>query len=359
MPLRVAQVCPYSLSLPGGVQGQVLGLAAALRQLGHEARVLAPCDAPPPDPTVTALGKSVPLAANGSVAPIAPDPACLLRTLAALADEEFDIVHLHEPLVPGPTLTALALGHAPMVGTFHRAGESNAYRVLRPVVRRLSARLSVRCAVSRDARVTAQAALAGEYRLVFNGIDVARFAKARLRPTDGPTVLFLGRHEPRKGLAVLLEAMADLPADVHLWVAGDGRETDQLQRRFAGDARVEWLGRVSDQEASSLMRSADVFCAPSLHGESFGIVLLEAMAAQTPVVASDLPGYRAVARPDEQALLVPPGDARALAAGIRRVLDDGSLRRQLMEAGELRAAELSMDRLAERYVEIYESALAR
>jgi phosphatidylinositol alpha-mannosyltransferase len=351
--VRIAQVCPYSLTPPGGVQAQVLGLARALRGLGHDVRVLAPCDGPPPDAGVTPLGKSVPLAANGSVAPIAPDPACALRTMRALRDEEFDVVHLHEPLVPGPTLTSLLVAEPPVVGTFHRAGASAAYAAFRPATRALSKRLDVRCAVSEDARATAHDALGGEYELVFNGIEVDRFAKADAIEVDGPSILFLGRHEPRKGLCTLLEALPELPADVRVLVASDGPQTAELQERFGGDARIEWLGRISDEEKAGYLRGVDVFCAPSVSGESFGVVLLEAMAASAPIVASDLPGYRNVARPDEHALLVPPGDPSALAAALVRVLEDGSLRRRLVDAGELRAAEFSMDRLAERYLDLY------
>ena len=142
---------------------------------------------------------------------------------------------------------------------------------------------------------------------MFNGVEVETFSKATPWPTEGPTIFFIGRHEPRKGLAVLLEAMGELPAHVRLWIAGDGPETEQLRQRVAGDARIEWLGRISDEEKAARMRGADVFCAPSLRGESFGVVLLEAMAAETPVVASDLPGYANVAQAGRDALLVPPG----------------------------------------------------
>lgn len=351
--MRIALVCPYSLTIPGGVQEQVLGLARSLRSLGHPTRVLGPCDGPPPDPGVIPLGVSVPLAANGSVAPIAPDPSCALRTIRALRDEDFDVVHLHEPLVPGPTLTSLLVSDAPTVGTFHRAGDSSAYALLKPALRPLARRLDLRCAVSEDARETAAKALGGTYELVFNGIELERYAKATPHPSDRPTILFLGRHEPRKGLRVLLEAMADVPGDVRLWVAGDGPETAELRARHIDDRRIEWLGRISDDEKAARLRGADVFCAPSLHGESFGVVLLEAMAADTPIVASDLPGYRNVARPDEHGLLVPPGDARALAAALRRVLADGELAARLVAGGERRAAEFSMDALAERYVSLY------
>ena len=353
--MRVALVCPYSLTLPGGVQGQVLALARSLRAMGHATRVLGPCDGPPPDVGVTPLGACIPLASNGSVAPIAPDPSCALRTIRALRDEGFDVVHLHEPLVPGPTMTSLLFRAAPMVGTFHKGGDVGLpYELLRPITRWVATRLDVRCAVSEDAAELAAAALGGDYVVLHNGVEVERFAKASPWPTDGPTIFFVGRHEPRKGLAVLLEALASLPAEVRLWVGGEGPETDRLRASVDGDGRVEWLGRIDDAEVASRLRGADVFCAPSLHGESFGVVLLEAMAAQTPIVASDLPGYRNVARPGQDALLVPPGDAGALADGLRRVLTEPGLAKDLVASGECRAATFAMDRLAERYVELYE-----
>lgn len=350
-------VCPYSLTIPGGVQNQVLGLARALRTVGHEVRVLAPCDGPPPDSGVTALGNSVPFASNGSVAPVAPDFACALRTIRALRDGDFDVVHLHEPLCPGPPLTSLLFTDRPTIGTFHRSGGSALYEVFKPIARGVGRRLTLRTAVSVDAERTIAAVIGGDYERVFNAIDIDRYVKASPWPTDGPTIFFIGRHEPRKGLDVLLDAMRDLPPEVTLWVASDGPQTEELRARSQGDARIEWLGRVSDEQAASRLRAADVFCAPSLHGESFGIVLLEAMASQTAIVASDLPGYRNVATPDVDALLVPPGDAKACAAGIQRLLADPELRARLVTAGEARAQEFAMDRLAERYVGLYERAL--
>lgn len=352
--MRVGLVCPYSLTTPGGVQGQVLGLARSLRHAGHDARVLGPCDAPPPDAGVTPLGRSIPTAANGSVAPIAPDPSCQLRTIRALRDEAFDVVHVHEPLVPGPTLTSILFHNAPLIGTFHAAGGSAAYRYLTPVVRWLAGRLDHRCAVSEAARAMAHEALGGEYTLLFNGIEIDRFAKPEPWPTVRPTVFFVGRHEPRKGLDVLLSALQHLPNDLHVWIAGDGPATADLQARYAGDPRIEWLGRIDDDEKASRLRGADVFCAPSLRGESFGVVLLEAMAAQTPVVASDLDGYRNVARPGTDALLVPPGDPRALADALTAVLTDRSCAEALVSSAQHRAEEFSMDVLAARYVELYD-----
>ena len=357
--MRIGLVCPYSLTLPGGVQGQVLGLAHALRARGHDVRVLGPCDGPPPDAGVTPLGDSLPTAANGSMAPIAPDPSAQLRTIRALRDERFDIVNLHEPLAPGVTQTALLFKSQPLVGTFHAAGESAGYRWLNPIVRWLAGKLDLRCAVSADAREMARAAVGGDYELLFNGVDLRAYEGDPVPPAEAPTVLFLGRHEPRKGLAVLLEAMGELPSEVRLWVAGDGPETEELRRRVAGDVRIEWLGRLSEQEKVRRLRAATVFCAPSLRGESFGVVLLEAMAARTAVVATSLPGYANVARADLDALLVEPGDASALAAALRRVLQDPPLRRGLIESGTERAASFSMAQLAQRYEGLYEQVLRR
>jgi len=357
--VRIGLVAPYSLTIPGGVQGQVMGLARSLRSQGHEVRVLAPCDGAPPDLGVTPLGNSVPLSTNGSVAPIAPDLPCALRTIRALRDEAFDVVHLHEPLVPGPTLTALLFSEGPLVGTFHRAGPSAAYDLLRPLVARLAGRLALRCAVSDDARATAEAAVGGDYELVFNGIEVDRFAKASPWPTEGPTIFFIGRHEPRKGLAVLLSAFGHLPDTTRLWVGGDGPQTEALRAATASETRVEWLGRICDEEAASRLRGADVFCAPSTHGESFGVVLLEAMAAHTAIVATDLPGYRTVAHPGCHAVMVAPGDPEALAGALRQVLTDPGCASRLADAGEARAQEFAMDRLADRYTELYRHALER
>lgn len=356
--MRVGLICPYSLTVPGGVQNQVLGLARSLRGLGHDARVLAPCDGPPPDAGVTPLGASLPTAVNGSVAPIAPDPAAQLRLFRALRDESFDVLNLHEPLVPGPAMTTCLFKNAPLVGTFHAAGTIGPYTWGRPALRWLANRLDRRVVVSEDARALAEHALGGRYELLFNGIEVDRFAKATPWPTEGPTIFFIGRHEPRKGLAVLLEAMAELPADVRLWVGGTGPDTDLLRARHAGDPRIEWVGRISDEEKARRIRGADAFCAPSLGGESFGIVLLEGMAARTPVVASDLPGYRNVARPDQDALLVPPGDVSALARALSRVLTDADQAGTIVDGGIERAQHFSMDSLAARYVELYDEVVA-
>ncbi|HUR78747.1 MAG TPA: glycosyltransferase family 4 protein [Acidimicrobiales bacterium] len=357
--MRVGMVCPYSLTIPGGVQMQVLALARELRRVGHVVQVLAPCDGAPPEPGVTSLGNSIPWATNGSVAPIAPDPSAAVRTIRALRSEQFDVVHVHEPLVPGPSLTAVLFCEQPTVGTFHRAGASRAYALFSPLTRRVGKRLAVRVAVSQDALTTARDGIRGEFTVLFNGIDVERFASATPAPTRGPTVLFFGRHEPRKGLGVLLEAAASLPDDVEFWIVGQGPQTDELKAKYAADDRLQWLGRLDDAELAQRLAGADVFCAPSLFGESFGVVLLEAMAAGTAIVASDLPGYRAVARPDEHALLVAPGDVDALAKTLHQLLTDPARRAELVVAGRSRAEEFAMPKLSAAYAEIYASLVKR
>jgi phosphatidyl-myo-inositol alpha-mannosyltransferase len=354
--VRVGLVCPYSLTLPGGVQGQVLGLAQALRDLGVDARVLGPCDGPPPDTFVTPLGNSIPTAANGSMAAIAPDISAALRTIRALRDEHFDVVHLHEPLAPGPTQTALVFSDRPLVGTFHRAGESAWYRALRRLGRWGAGHLAVRAAVSEEAVAAVSRTFGGTYELVWNGIDAARYQDAEPWPTHRPTVLFVGRHEPRKGLAVLIEAFARLPADVGLWIASEGPETARLRQATADEERIEWLGQIGEREKIRRIRAADVLCAPSLHGESFGVVLLEGMAAGTPVVASDLAGYRNVARPDVDAILTAPGDPEDLAAALKVALAGGPRIDRLVASGELRAASFSLESLAKRYLDLYADA---
>ena len=356
--MRIGIVCPYSLSLPGGVQNQVLSLARSLRRRGHEVRVLAPCDGPPPELFVIPVGKSLPTAANGSVAPIAPDPSAQLRTIRALWDEGFDVLHAHEPLAPGPCHTALVVKPAPIVGTFHAAGSMPAYSVASGLANWGANRIDVRVVVSEDARALASKHLPGDYVALFNGIEVDRFRSAEPWPTTGPTVLFLGRHEPRKGLEVLLRALPDLPKDLTVWVAGSGPATDDLRARYQ-DPRVQWLGRIADEERDRRMAGADVFCAPSLGGESFGVILLEAMAAGTTVVASAIPGYEKVAVVDGEpaAVLVEPDDPAALAAGLRSALGDVALTDRLREAGTRRAESFDMERLVDEYLRLYQLAM--
>jgi phosphatidylinositol alpha-mannosyltransferase len=354
-PLRVGMVSPYSLSIPGGVQAQVMGLARELRRTGIEVRVLGPCDGPPPATFVTPLGNSLPTSANGSVAPLAPDPAAALRTMRVLYEEQFDVLHLHEPFAPGPTMTSILLHPVPVVATFHAAGESASYRYLGSPIRAASHNIAHRVAVSKDAVTLVRDTIGGEFEVLYNGVELERYRTVPPTPGTGPTVFFCGRHEERKGLDVLLAAARRLGPDVTVWVASDGPDTARLKAQYADDRRIVWLGRLSDDEKIARLRGADVFCAPSLRGESFGVVLIEAMAAGTCVVASSLDGYRNVATDGVDALLSEPADEEALAANLARALADTGLRERLVAAGSRRADDFSMVSLAARYAEIYRS----
>lgn len=358
--LRIGLLCPYSLTTPGGVQGQVMGLARALRKMGHEVRVLGPCDGAPPDTFVTPIGESLPTVANGSIAPLAPDPSAALRTIRVLRDEQFDVLHLHEPLTPGATITALVMRTAPIVATFHAAGESLSYKYLSAPLKGFASAIDHRVAVSKDAVLLAQRYIGGDYQILPNGVELDRFlTTSRIaNSSDRRSVFFCGRHEPRKGLEVLLQAHATLPDNVDIWIASEGPETERLKREWAGDSRLIWLGRISDAEKAQRLAQADVFCAPSLGGESFGVVLIEAMAASTPIVASALDGYMNVATHEVDALLVEPNDPQALESALRRILLDQDLRHRLVSNGQNRASGFSMVQLAQTYVDIYRRVIA-
>ena len=362
--MRIALVCPYSCTVPGGVQTQVLGLARALAPKGDEVVVIGPAESAETAGRVDAdslqgarflpVGRSLPISVNGSRAPVSPFPATMARTVSALRSFSPDIVHIHEPFVPGPSLAATGFGPRPVVATFHRSGADIAYRAYGRLVGRWSEHLDEVYAVSDEARRTAETCvgrLVGRLEIIPNGVEGARWPDLQPWPKQGPTVVFVGRHEHRKGLEVLLEAFSGLPADARLWALGVGPESARLRARFAKDGRIEWPGAVDDLERERRLAGADVFCAPSLGGESFGVVLLEAMAAGTAVVASDLSGYRLAA--GQAACLVRPGEPRALAWALGDVLYDEDTRLALVEKGRLRAAECDMALVAERYRDIY------
>lgn len=390
--LRVALVCPYSLSRPGGVQGQVVGLARALEARGHQATVFAPLDDSrdaPVDVDLVVTGHSVSLPSNGSRAPVSISPRAAFQGVSALQLGRYDVAHVHEPFSPGMPLGLLAHRDLPpLVATFHRSGGSFFYSALRPLARTKARRFALRCAVSEAARETATAAVGGHYDVLFNGVEIDRFRDAERWPTEGPTILFLGRHEERKGLRVLLDAWDRLarpagpgasprrvPAGAPgtapllgpdeplpaLWIAGDGPETDWLRRLQPESAKVHWLGVLTEEEKVRRLAAADILCAPSLGGESFGMVLLEAMAARALVVASDIDGYRDAV--GGCAVLVPPGDpealATALAGALRERRTDAGAHDERLEQASTRADGWSMDLLAERYEERYRAVVAR
>lgn len=325
---RVAMVSPYDIDVPGGVQGHVRHLADHLRAAGDEVTVVAPGRRSRSG--IEAVGRSIGIPFNDSVAPITLDPLAVRRVRAALADLRPDVVHVHEPAVPIVSLAAATWGRAATVATFHAWSDTaRAYRTLRPVLGRALRGLDARIAVSSAAAAFHGRALGlapGRFQVIPNGVDVARFADARPFPSVArPNLVFVGRLEPRKGLQDLVRAFVLLKADhpdLRLYVVGDGPERDRCQALLPTRLRsdVVFLGRVDDDEVPRVLASASVFVSPARGGESFGIVLAEAMAAGAPLVASDLPGYRSVATDGVNARLVPPRDPGALAKAIGLML---------------------------------------
>ena len=349
--MRVGLVCPYSWSVPGGVQSHAAGLASALRDAGVDAEILAPADGPAPG--VVALGRSIPIPSNGSVQRVALSPAAVARTARAVRDRGYDVVHLHEPFLPATCLTALLAARVPVVATFHMYRRALLwYAVFAPVVRTAVRRIDALLAVSPAAAEYARRGTGREVEVIPNGIDHA--ALAALQPErEGGRVLFVGRDEPRKGLPVLLEAFGRLDGGAELVLVGP----DEARVPAAFGSRVHALGRVSDEELRRELARADVLAAPSLGGESFGIVLVEAMAAGVPVVASDIDGYRAVL-PDTAGRLVPPGDPDALAASLAGLLADEAVRAELGGAGRREAERYAWPTVAQRTLAVYERVLA-
>lgn len=360
--MRVALVCPYGLNRPGGVQGQVLGLARAFDREGVKTLVLAPGPFGDVDvPEAVAVGRSVAVPANGSVAPLAIGPDVWVRTTVALRRWRPDVVHLHEPLAPGLGWAALVAPswNAVRVGTLHRAGGEIVYRLAAPAARIALRRLDAVFAVSEAARATAAPALADRAcPVVGNGIELHHGHGVEPEPTSGPTVLFVGRHEPRKGLAVLLQAVDRLgptwPGQV--WIVGNGPERAGLAARYRSLPNIRWWGEVDGAVLARLFAGSHVLCAPSLGGESFGVVLLEAMLARCVVLCSDIAGYAAVA--DGHGVRVAPGDSMALAEALERVVASVASGRgwaapAALDAAADHAASFSMAALANRYLAHY------
>jgi phosphatidylinositol alpha-mannosyltransferase len=347
--VSVALVCPYAWTTPGGVQTHVAGLAAELRRRGAAVDVLAPADGPVDVPRFVSLGRSIGFSWQGTVTRVTLTPAAVWRTARAVRGRDYDLVHVHEPMLPAAGLTAVLAASSPVVATFHMTARSALwYRVFLPVVRFAARRLAVRIAVSEHARSFAERVLPGDYRVIPNAIDTAAYTAAR-NGGDG-RIVFVGRPDPRKGLDVLLRAFDRLPGAPTLDLVG------VIEGEVDTRERVRVHGRVSDDERARLMGEADVLCAPSLGGESFGIVLVEGMAAGLPVVATAIPGYEAVL-PPEAGRLVPPGDEAALAAALGELLDDPQLRGRMGEAGRREAARYDWSRVGDEIVAVYREVL--
>ena len=303
--MRIGMVCPYSFDVPGGVQSHVLQLAEVMRTRGHDVSVLAPSSphVSLPDYVVSG-GKAVPIPYNGSVARLRFGPATHRRVKRWLTDGDFDVLHLHEPNAPSLSMLALMIAEGPIVATFHTSTtKSLTLSVFQGILRPWHEKIVGRIAVSDLARRWQMEALGSDAVEIPNGVDVGSFAKAsRLDgyPRPGKSVLFLGRFdEPRKGMAVLVAALPALVErfpDVEILIVGRGDEDELREEAGSLAGHLRFLGQVDDAEKAAAMRSADVYCAPNTGGESFGIVLVEAMAAGTAVVASDLDAFRRVLR---------------------------------------------------------------
>ena len=362
--MRIGMVCPYSFDVPGGVQSHVLQLAEVMRARGQNVSVLAPSSPHVALPEyVVSAGRAVPIPYNGSVARLQFSPAVHGRVRRWLADGDFDVLHLHEPNAPSLSMWALRVAEGPIVATFHTSTtKSLTLAVFQGVLRPWHEKIVGRIAVSDLARRWQMEALGSDAVEIPNGVDVASFASAPLLdgyPRPGKTVLFLGRFdEPRKGMAVLLDALPRLVEQfpgVQVLVVGRG-DQDELRSKAGGlGGHLRFLGQVDDATKASALRSADVYCAPHTGGESFGIVLVEAMAAGTPVVASDLHAFRRVLRDGDAGRLVPVEDGAALAAGLVTVLENDQLAKRYVAAGAEAVRRYDWSVVANQIMQVYET----
>lgn len=362
--MKVALACPYAWDDPGGVQVHIRELSRHLREDGHQVLVLTPARREPDEPWVRAVGRPVDLRYNDSNAPIDPRPWSFRRVRDALKGFGPDVVHVHEPFAPSTSLWATLGADAPVVATFHSgADRSRLYDLAAPILRRVARRIAVRIAVSKAAEQFAASRLGGTFEIVPNGADVGRFDDAV--PADlGPGVklLFVGRLDERKGFPTAVAAFADLAEqrpDLHLVVAGDGPQRGAVGSLPAETReRVHMLGVVPNADLPPVHAACDLYLGTSVGGESFGIVLVEAMAAGLPIVASDIPGYDEVVRDGVEGLLVPPRSVSAVAAAAARILDDPALAASMSAAGLERARTFDWGIVVGRIEELYGRALA-
>ncbi|HEX6538236.1 MAG TPA: glycosyltransferase family 4 protein [Candidatus Dormibacteraeota bacterium] len=371
--MKICQVSPYDFMHPGGVTEHVRHLSDELRQRGHEVTVLAPSSRVGDDhgiPGYIRFGRSVAVRSNGSVARISLSFHLVRRIRALLNEAEFDVVHYHEPLVPSLPLNVLRFHHGTNVGTFHAMARRNlGYYYGRPFLKRYFHRLHALVAVSIPARDFVSRYFDGDYRIVPNGIDCARFNPS-LPPVDDArtagwrTVLFVGRLETRKGFPTLLEAYGLLRRErsgVRLVVVGDGpmRWGYERQCEALGIPDVTFHGHVSADMIPRFYASADVFCSPATGGESFGIVLLEAMASGVPVVASAIPGFSQVVSDGVDGLLAPPKEPAAFAVALRSLLDDDARRLAMGRAGLAKAQHYDWGGVVQDVLDVYAEARER
>jgi phosphatidyl-myo-inositol alpha-mannosyltransferase len=378
--VRIALLSPYSWTYPGGVTRHIEALAHELTLAGHEPRILAPFDpddelsrrlhrgAAPQRRTVgeefVSLGRTVGLPANGAVSNLSPSPRAVFALRRELREGGYDVVHIHEPVVPLVGWDALcSAGELPLVGTFHTYSENlltNGIAAIPLGGRRRMNRLHVRIAVSEAAAWTARRFYGGRYRIVPNGVHLLDRASepAPAEPAGVLRILFIGQAVERKGLPLLLRAFEALRDQIPATLTLAGAGAEEVAHMMLDDRGVEVLGKVSEERKQAELARADVVCAPSLGGESFGMVLTEAFAAATPVVASDIPGYRDVVRDGLDGLLVAPGDALALAEALRRLALDEPLRARMAASARERAERYAWPSVAAEVIDCYERARA-
>src|SRR5512146_1376432 len=368
--MKIGLVSPYVYPQPGGVAQHVRFLYENLRLRGHDVRILTASHGPQraSEGDILRIGVGFSMPTNGSVGTLTFSPRYIGQVRTLLERERFDLLHFHEPFVPFLSLFLLRESRSVNVATFHAyAGFSPSYELGSRVMGGYAARLPGRIAVSAAARHFIDRFFPGDYKVIPNGVDTAKFARAVpiARWQDGTkNILFVGRFEPRKGLLDLLKAyrlLRKTGCQCRLLIVGGGPQEREARRyvlisRLGG---VEFLGRVSDEERDALFKTADVYCSPATGRESFGIVLLEAMAAGTAIVCSDIHGYKGVARRDREALLVPPHDSKDLAAARGRVLGDDELRARMGASGVERAAEFSWERVTAKVEDYYGFVIRR
>lgn len=362
--MRVAFACPYAWDDPGGVQVHVRELARRMVAEGHDVLVLAPVRHRAEEAWVRAIGRPVDITYNGSNAPIDPRPWSFPRVREELRAFRPDVVHVHEPFTPSTSMWATLAADAPVVATFHTGAErSRLYDLAAPLLRLIARRLVVRVAVSRVAARAAAARIGGSFEIVPNGVDVGRFADAE--PADlgeGRKLLFVGRLDERKGFRTAVAAFGRLAAErsgLRLIVVGEGPERTAIDALpVEGRSRVTMLGAVSNADLPPYERACDLFLGTSVGGESFGVVLVEAMAAGLPVVASDIPGYDEVVTDGVEGLLVPPRDPVAVATAAAAILDDPDVAARFAAAGRTRVASFDWRVVGARLEALYSRAVA-
>jgi phosphatidylinositol alpha-mannosyltransferase len=369
-PLKVALVSPYGYPHPGGVNDHIRNQHEQLRGLGHDAWIITSKYGKERESEghVIRLGTGWAFPANGSVGRVTLGWRFKEQAREILAEHQFDILHFHEPFVPFLSPTVLDQSQTVNIATFHAfGGFSPSYWIGRRWAGLLAPRLHGRIAVSGAARHFISRYFPGEYRIIPNGVDVERYATARPieELCDGTlNILFVGRLEERKGLIHLLKAYHRLRkrhVDARLLVVGAGPKLREY-RRYVGLRQirdVEFLGRISEDAKARYFATADIFCAPSTGQESFGIVLLEAMAAGVPIVASDIHGYKNVVQRDATGLLVEPKNHKQLAAALYSLARDPGLRREMGQAGRERAPEYSWPRVTQQVVDFYREVHAQ